>query len=140
MLMNLFCASENNVFLWVIVAVLIVMFFGITIFNGRMTKKQQKEESERIKNLAKGDEIMLTSGIVGKIVEIKEISPVDTYIVISTGNEPNESTLTFDARALYRVIKSVNETETQSVEENVETGDNAEKQETPDNTSVFEDK
>lgn len=137
MLMNLFCAGDNNVVIWVIIAFLIIMFVGITIFNGRMTKKQQKEEGERIKNLVKGDEIMLTSGIIGKVVEIKEISPVDTYIVIKTGNEPNESTLTFDARALYRVIKSVNDSEGQSEENAFE--ENAQTVNT-ENTSDVNDK
>lgn len=137
MLMNLFCAGDNNVVIWVIIAFLIIMFVGITIFNGRMTKKQQKEEGERIKNLVKGDEIMLTSGIIGKVVEIKEISPVDTYIVIKTGNEPNESTLTFDARALYRVIKSVNDSEEQSEENAFE--ENAQTVNT-ENTSDVNDK
>ena len=46
-------------------------------------------------------------GIIGKVIEIRETSPVDKEMVIETGVGDNKTTIVFDIRALGRVITPV---------------------------------
>ena len=48
--------------------------------------------------------MLMSCGIQGTIVEINEISPVDTNVIIRTGSEDEPCTLTFDVRAVYRTL------------------------------------
>jgi len=63
----------------------IVMFGGLFVFMYffiiRPQRKRQKEHQNLVTALAKGDEVVLTSGMIGKIVKIDE-----NYVVIETGN------------------------------------------------------
>ena len=74
------------------------------VFNMLTSKKQRKAEEDRLKNLKIGDKVLMSCGIQGTIVEINEISPVDTNVVIRTGSEDEPCTLTFDVRAVYRTL------------------------------------
>ena len=55
-------------FPFMIVAIFAIFYF-LTI---RPQQKQRKEHEERLRNLKRGDEIVTTGGIVGKIVHIAE--------------------------------------------------------------------
>ena len=53
---------------------LFVFFYFIAI---RPQRKRQKEHAEMVSNLAKGDEVVTTSGILGKITRME-----DDYLVL----------------------------------------------------------
>jgi preprotein translocase subunit YajC len=55
----------------------IIMYFMLI----RPQRKRQKEHQELINSLNKGDEVVLTSGMIGKITAIN-----DNYITLDTGN------------------------------------------------------
>ncbi|MES2676475.1 MAG: preprotein translocase subunit YajC [Pseudomonadota bacterium] len=63
----------------------IVMFGGLFAFMYffiiRPQRKRQKEHQSLVAALSKGDEVVLTSGMLGKILKVD-----DNYIVIETGN------------------------------------------------------
>ncbi|MES2824718.1 MAG: preprotein translocase subunit YajC [Pseudomonadota bacterium] len=63
----------------------IVMFGGLFAFMYffiiRPQRKRQKEHQNLVTALSKGDEVVLTSGMLGKILKVD-----DNYIVIETGN------------------------------------------------------
>lgn len=63
----------------------IVMFGGLFAFMYffiiRPQRKRQKEHQNLVTALSKGDEVVLTSGMLGKILKVD-----DNYIVVETGN------------------------------------------------------
>ena len=79
-----------------------------------------------------GDKVLTSCGIIGTIVRLDEISPVDMNMVIETGEGDNKSTLTFDIRALYQVLERVNKEPeiVDSFEQEVNAEDTAETTET----------
>ena len=101
-MLNLLAAADaKTIIIFVVAGVLIV---GMFVFNMLTSKKQRKAEEYRLKNLKIGDKVLMSCGIQGTIVEINEISPVDTNVVIRTGSEDEPCTLTFDVRAVYRTL------------------------------------
>ncbi len=63
----------------------IAMFGGLFAFMYffiiRPQRKRQKEHQNLVTALSKGDEVVLTSGMLGKILKVD-----DSYVVIETGN------------------------------------------------------
>ena len=57
---------------------LFVLMYFILI---RPQRKRQKEHQELINNLGKGDEVVLTSGLLGRITKLD-----DDYVTIDTGS------------------------------------------------------
>ncbi len=101
-MLNLLAAADaKTIIIFVVAGVLIV---GMFVFNMLTSKKQRKAEEDRLKNLKIGDKVLMSCGIQGTIVEINEISPVDTNVVIRTGSVDEPCTLTFDVRAVYRTL------------------------------------
>ena len=101
-MLNLLAAADaKTIIIFVVAGVLIV---GMFVFNMLTSKKQRKAEEDRLKTLKIGDKVLMSCGIQGTIVEINEISPVDTNVVIRTGSEDEPCTLTFDVRAVYRTL------------------------------------
>ncbi len=134
-MLNLLAAADaKTIIIFVVAGVLIV---GMFVFNMLTSKKQRKAEEDRLKNLKIGDKVLMSCGIQGTIVEINEISPVDTNVVIRTGSENEPCTLTFDVRAVYRTLDDKaentaveNETKAEETEANAEaSADNNDEQE-----------
>ena len=134
-MLNLLAAADaKTIIIFVVARVLIV---GMFVFNMLTSKKQRKAEEDRLKNLKIGDKVLMSCGIQGTIVEINEISPVDTNVVIRTGSENEPCTLTFDVRAVYRTLDDKtenaaveNKTKAEETEVNAEaSADNNDEQE-----------
>jgi len=61
----------------------------------RTQKKRQKENKELFSSLSKGDEVVLNSGLLGKIAKVDE-----NYLVLEVGN----TELTFQKVAVHAVL------------------------------------
>ena len=136
-MLNLLAAVEaKTIIIFVVAGVLLV---GMFVFNMLTSKKQRKAEADRLKNLKVGDKVLMSCGIQGTIVEINDISPVDTNVVIRTGSENEPCTLTFDVRAVYRTLDE--KTENSSVENETKEEKTEEKVEVPtdNNTEIAAD-
>lgn len=80
-------------------------YFGIIMFGGlfvimyfmliRPQRKRQKEHEALIGGLGKGDEVVMTSGILGKITGL-----TDGYVNVDTGSVE----LTFQRSAVHAVL------------------------------------
>lgn len=70
--------GQNPYSSFILLGLIIVVFYFFMI---RPQAKKQKELTNYRKNLAKGDKIVTTGGIYGKVVEVKE-----TYILIDVGD------------------------------------------------------
>ena len=62
----------------------------------RPQRKRQKEHSELVSSLAKGDEVILTSGLLGKINKLD-----DAYIIIDVAQNTQ---LKFQKSAVHAVL------------------------------------
>lgn len=57
------------------------MFLFMYLFIIRPQRKRQKEHAALVSALGKGDEVVLTSGMLGKVIKVD-----DNYVVLETGN------------------------------------------------------
>ncbi len=80
--------------------VTLLMFGGLFVFMYlfiiRPQRKRQKEHTNLVSALAKGDEVIMTSGMLGKVVKVD-----DNYIVLETGNNIE---LKFQKVAVHAVL------------------------------------
>lgn len=78
----------------------IVMFGGLFAFMYffiiRPQRKRQKEHQSLVSALAKGDEVVMTSGMLGKVIKVDE-----NYVVLETGNNIE---LKFQKVAVHAVL------------------------------------
>lgn len=70
--------AEAGVMQLVLMVGLFVMFYFIAI---RPQRKRQKEHASLVSNLGKGDEVVTTSGILGKITKLE-----DHYVVLQVSD------------------------------------------------------
>lgn len=87
--------------LLVVVGVLLIVFMVLPIFTQRKNNKKYKDMVNKI-NI--GDEVKTIGGIVGKIIEIKDKSETEKFMVIETGVGDSKSTMVFDMNAILNVI------------------------------------
>jgi len=66
------------------------------LFMIRPQQKRQKEHKELVSSLSKGDEVVLNSGLLGKITKVDE-----NYVVLEVGNNTE---LTFQKIAVHAVL------------------------------------
>lgn len=77
--------------------VMLVGLFAIMYFLLiRPQKKRQKEHQQLIESVAKGDEVVLTSGMLGKVVEVGEV-----YLTVDVGSDVK---LKFQKAAVHAVL------------------------------------
>jgi preprotein translocase subunit YajC len=80
--------------------VTLVMFGGLFVFMYlfiiRPQRKRQKEHDELVGAINKGDEVVMSSGMLGKVVKVDE-----TYLVLETGNNIE---LKFQKIAVHAVL------------------------------------
>ncbi|WP_461481736.1 preprotein translocase subunit YajC [Porticoccus sp.] len=80
--------------------VTILMFGGLFVFMYlliiRPQRKRQKEHTELTKTLSKGDEVIMNSGMLGKITKLD-----DDYLVLLAGNNVE---LKFQRAAVHAVL------------------------------------
>ncbi len=80
--------------------VTLLMFGGMFLFMYlliiRPQRKRQKEHQNLVAALAKGDEVVMTSGMLGKVIKVDE-----NYIVLETGNNVE---LKFQKIAVHAVL------------------------------------
>ncbi|MDE5593422.1 MAG: preprotein translocase subunit YajC, partial [Clostridiales bacterium] len=85
----------------VLLALLIIALLVVPMFTN---KKRARQTDELHRSLKPGDLIKTVGGVVGTIIEIRQISPVDKEMVIETGVEGRKTTMVFDIQALYQVM------------------------------------
>jgi preprotein translocase subunit YajC len=61
--------APNQIFPLVFMVAIFVVFYFLAI---RPQKKRQKEHANMVAALAKGDEVVTTSGILGKVLKVEE--------------------------------------------------------------------
>ena len=86
-------APGGEMFQLVFLGGLFLLFYFIAI---RPQRKRQKEHAEMVTNLAKGDEVVTTAGMLGKVVKIEE-----DYVVLKVAENVE---LKFQKIAVHAVL------------------------------------
>jgi len=58
------------------------MMIGLLIFMIRPQRKRQKEHAELVSSLSKGDEVLMSSGLMGKVIDLS-----DLYVVVNVSDK-----------------------------------------------------
>ncbi len=96
--------EPQTIIMLVLLAIMVVVLIVLPMFTN---KRRNKAINDLHSSLRPGDVIKTVGGIVGTIVEIKEISPVDKEMVVETGVGNNKATMVFDVQAVYQVLSKV---------------------------------
>ncbi len=78
------------------IAMLVGLFAIMYFMLIRPQRKKQKEHQQLIEALSKGDEVVLTSGMLGKVTDVGEV-----YITVDVGNNVS---LKFQKLAVHAVL------------------------------------
>ena len=88
---------------WVLIGVLVLLIFAYPFIARARNKRENEKLIERTNSLKRGDKILTTSGVYGKILEVREEDGAKK-VVIETGNDKYKSYMTIDAYAIYTVL------------------------------------
>lgn len=100
--------SNGGWTLWVMIGAVVLIIAALLILPMITNKRRAKIENSKRDSLCVGDTIMTIGGIVGVVQAINDINPNRREFVLETGEGDNKTTITFDIKALYIVIDSVN--------------------------------
>lgn len=70
--------QQSPLAFWIMMGGMLLFMY---LFIIRPQRKRQKDHQTLVTALAKGDEVLLTSGMLGKVVKVDE-----NYIILETGN------------------------------------------------------
>ena len=87
----------------VLICLIAVLLIAYPIIMFTKNKKENQKIVERTNSLKKGDKILTTSGVYGKIIDIR-MEGNSKQITIETGSGNYKSYMTIDAYAIYSVI------------------------------------
>lgn len=88
----------------VFIVLLGILILGLFIVPPFTNRRAEKKFDKLHSSLQPGDVIETIGGIIGTVVEIRQVSPVDKEMVIETGIDDRKTTMVFDIQALYQVI------------------------------------
>jgi preprotein translocase subunit YajC len=86
-------SSQSNISMILMMAGMFVFMYFLII---RPQRKRQKEQEALMSSLNKGDEVVLTSGLLGRIVRVD-----GDYLVLNTGDNIE---LKFQRQAVHAVL------------------------------------
>jgi len=86
-------APQDQWFSMIFLVLLFVVFYFIAI---RPQRKRQKEHAEMVANLQKGDEVVTSSGMLGKVVRLE-----DDYVSLKVADNVE---LKFQRAAVHAVL------------------------------------
>ena len=93
--------NATQIVLIVFIVALIVIY---PIMIMKRNKKQSLQMQEQTNSLKRGDKVLTTSGVYGTIVDLHQEGE-KTIVTIETGTEKNRGYISFDAYAIYNIIK-----------------------------------
>ncbi len=100
--MSLLLALDATQIVLIVLIGLLVIAYPLLMM--RKNKKENQRMTEQTNSLKRGDKVLTTSGVYGKIIDIK-LDGTAKQITIETGSDKYKSYMTIDAYAIYQVIK-----------------------------------
>lgn len=101
-----FLSADNNnqITTWIFVGLLVLLIVALLVVPMFTNKKRAKQTNELHNSLRPGDVVKTVGGIIGTIVEIRQVSPTEKEMLIETGEGDNKMTMLLDIQALYQVM------------------------------------
>ena len=99
----------DNITLWIGLGLIVVLFVVMTIISNKRQKKVREKEEETVNALKPGDKVYMIDRTVGYIVSVETDEIGDKFVNVETGAEGRKSTITYDVKAIYSVLKKVDE-------------------------------
>ena len=100
--MSLLLALDAYQIILIVLIAVLVIAYPVLMFT--RNKKENQRMTEQTNSLKRGDKVLTTSGVYGKIIDIK-LEGTAKQVTIETGSDKFKSYMTIDAFAIYQVIK-----------------------------------
>ena len=107
MLNNFLISAKVDTQTIVMIVLLGIMVVVLVLLPMLTNRRRNKAINEMNASLRPGDIVKTVGGIIGKIVDIRDVGPNDKEMVIETGVGDNKSTMVFDIQAVYQVVSKV---------------------------------
>lgn len=101
---------------WILLGVLLLILVLSPIFMMAKNKKAMANTQKMIDELKKGDTILTTAGVIGKVISIENKDGYKT-VTIETGDEKHKGYMCIDVASIYYNLTNVNDQ--QNIKENV---------------------
>lgn len=89
-----------DIFMWVFIGIILVIFIIWMVFSSKKRKKQEQEAKDLIDAVKPGNKVKTIGGVCGIVVEVN--SEENTF-VLETGSETSgKSYVKFDKQAIYQ--------------------------------------
>ncbi len=133
-----FLSADNNnqITTWIFVGLLVLLIVALLVVPMFTNKKRAKQTNELHNSLRPGDVVKTVGGIIGTIVEIRQVSPTEKEMLIETGEGDNKMTMLLDIQALYQVMSRAAQPAAPVAEE--KPVENTEKDKTPETAATSE--
>ena len=102
------------------IGVLLALLVGFFIYSYFKNKKDREKYQEMTNSIEKGDKVLTSAGIVGKVVSV-DVKDSMKSITIETGDSKHKGYVTVDSQAIYVVLEKANKPKEEKVEDVVET-------------------
>ena len=137
--MNLLLAEAGvGVSQWIMFGLLIAIIIIAPIFMNMRNKKEMAKAQQVMDSLKKGDKILTTAGVIGKVVGIEEKDGYKT-VTIETGDEKHKGYMTMDINAIYMNLSAPENADTLTPKsEKVEESSVVEEEKIEETTEVVE--
>ncbi|MDR0383968.1 MAG: preprotein translocase subunit YajC [Christensenellaceae bacterium] len=88
----------------IVMGVLLVLMVAMMFWQGNKAKKQQQDYLGLLDSLRIGNKVIMKSGVIGRIVEIKEEAPGFKTIKVRSGEDSNASVLVYDINSVAGIV------------------------------------
>ena len=112
---------------YILIGLIVLLVIAYPLLVSSRNKKDKQRMEQQTNSLKRGDKVLLTSGVYGKIIDIEQDGE-RRLITIETGSGKNKGYVTVDAYAIFQVIvdQPAPAPEAKPVETKTETTENAE--------------
>ena len=132
--MNLLLVDVSQ---WVLFGILIVIIVLAPVLMGARNKKEMAKAQQVMDSLKKGDKVLTSAGVIGKIVGIADKDGYKT-VTIETGDEKHKGYMTVDIAAIYMNLSAPVEQPAPKTEEKTANASNEQTVEAPAEEKVEE--
>ncbi|MCL2229095.1 MAG: preprotein translocase subunit YajC [Firmicutes bacterium] len=94
----------DDVFLWLTLGGMTLIFVAMIMAQTRRRKRQQTEFTEMMDGLRVGVKVKTVGGEIGIIREIREEAPGFKTVLLETGGDTNKSFITYDIQAIFGIV------------------------------------
>jgi len=101
-MLSLLLAIDPTQIVLIVLIVALIIIYPVMMYV--RNKKQRQQMQEQTNSLKRGDKVLTTSGVYGTIVDL-HLEGDKTIVTLETGEGKNKGYISFDAYAIYSIIR-----------------------------------